>query len=223
MSHPSDAIPERALPTNRTGMRPQENVLLAAIRLSGPSRLVVKSSQVATEVRLGGETVTECLRFFGTVGLLDGARGRYSASAAGLAWAEVRPEDHTRGRLLLHGLFKDHWSAQAARAALADGPVEGEALAQYLQRGLSSNPRRGMYLIEWLVEALVLHRDRFGRVHAPTDENLPGASMPSPRPPTDGNLILGMNVQRLHSLPTTQLVALLGTYTDMLGIDADAP
>ncbi|MFJ3533959.1 hypothetical protein ACIPQA_00685 [Streptomyces sp. NPDC090109] len=184
---------------------------------------MIKSAQVAAEVHLGTETVTECLRFFGTVGLLDGARGRYSATEAGLAWAEVRSEDHTRGRLLLHGLFKDHWSTRAARAALADGPVEAEALAQHLQQGLSSNPRRGMYLVEWLVEALVLHRDRFGRVHAPVDENIPGAQMPNPRPPTDGNLILGMNVQRLHNLPTAKLVALLGTYTDMLGIDADAP
>ncbi|MFB6632176.1 hypothetical protein ACFCWY_19985 [Streptomyces sp. NPDC056362] len=216
MSDPSDPVPERVLPTNRAGLRPQENALLTAVRLSGPDRLVVESSRVSAETGLGGETTTACLRFFGTVGLLAGARGRYAATAAGLAWADARAEDHSRGRLLLHSLLKDHWSAQAARAALADGPVEAEALAQHLQRGLSSNPHRGMYLIDWLVEALVLHRDRFGQIHAPADENPPGGPMPSPRAPADGTLILGMNVQQLHSLPTGRLVALLGRYTDML-------
>ncbi|MFF9431995.1 hypothetical protein [Streptomyces sp. NPDC014746] len=191
-------------------------MLLAALRLSSPAQLVVKSSRVATVVRLGGDTVTESLRFFGTVGLLNGSRGKYAATTAGLAWEEVRAEDHARGRLLLHGLFKDHWAAQAARAALTDGPVKAEALAYHLQQGLPRNPLRGKHLIDWLVEALVLHRDRFGQIHAPADENPPGGPMPSPRAPADGTLILGMNVQQLHNLPTGRLVTLLENYTNMI-------
>ncbi|WNO62403.1 hypothetical protein RPQ02_40235 [Streptomyces sp. AM2-3-1] len=211
---------DRALPTNRANLKHQEQILLAAIRLSGPDRLVVKSSQIAAETKLGSETVTECLRFFATVGLVAGSRGRYAATAAGAAWADIQPEDHTRGRLLLHNLFKEHWSARDALAALADGPVESEAVAQHLRQGLPGNERRGMYLIEWLVEALVIHRDRYGRVHAPATGQLPEsvtAPVPSTRVPVrEEGLILGMTTQELRCLPTAQYVSLLRMFTDMV-------
>lgn len=222
----ADASLERVLPTSRTTLKHQEQILLAAIRLSGPDFLTVKSSQVAAQIQIGSETVTECLRFFVSVGLLSGARGRYSSTAAGDSWAEIRVDDHTRGRLLLHGLFQRHWSARSALAALEDGPVQSEALAQHLARGLSRNPRRGMYLIEWLTEALIIHRDRYGRVHAPAGGQLPDsatADLPSRREPVrDEGLILGMSTQELAAMPTAQYVTLLKSFTEMLQVSLNA-
>jgi hypothetical protein len=222
----TDSAIERVLPTSRATLKHQERILLSAIRLSGSEGLTVKSSQVAVRAQMGGETVTECLRFFVSVGLLSGARGRYASTAVGDSWAEIREDDHTRGRLLLHGLFQRHWSARAALAALEDGPVQSEALAQHLQHGLSRNPRRGMYLVEWLTEALIIHRDRFGRVHAPIAGQLPDsvtAHLPSMRAPVgDEGLILGMSTRELCEMPTAQYVTLLKSFTEMLQVPLNA-
>ncbi|MCK8677543.1 hypothetical protein [Streptomyces lichenis] len=219
---------ERVLPTNRTAFPHQLTILSAAVRLSGPELLTIRSSQVATEVDLGAETVTECLRFFGTVGLVTGARGRYAATVAGITWAEVHHVDTTRGRLALHGLFRNHWSAKAALTALTDGPVSSEALAQYLGDGLPGAPRRASFLVDWLVEALVIHRDRFGRVHAPANGEMPDSLTLPPlttrEPVRDDNFLLGMSTQDLKHLSHARYVSLLDTFVTMLDeVSTDSP
>ncbi|MFH9663574.1 hypothetical protein ACH4NF_22605 [Streptomyces sp. NPDC017248] len=176
--------------------------------------------QVAKQVELSGDTVTESLRFFDTLGIVTGARGRYAATPAGNALAEVWIEDETRARVMLHHLFQGHWATRATQAALAQGPVEAEALAQHLQLGLSGNTRRGLYLVEWLSQALVVHTDRHGRVHAPRPSDAaPSLSMPVQRAtdhePT-GGYVMGMCNEELQQLPTPQYVSLLHSFKTML-------
>lgn len=217
----TDMEPEgRVLPTGRASLRHQRQAFLGAVQLSGPEYLVVKSTQVAKQVALSGDTVTESLRFFDTLGIVTGARGRYAATPAGTALAGVWIEDETRARVMLHHLFKDHWAARATRAALAQGPVEAEALAQHLQLGLTGNPRRGLYLVEWLVQALVVHTDRYGRVHAPRPSDAaPSMALPVQRAteaePT-GGYVMGMCNEELQQLPTPQYVSVLNSFKTML-------
>ncbi|MCW1100101.1 hypothetical protein OJ963_40650 [Streptomyces sp. RS2] len=210
----------RVLPTGRANLRHQREVFLGAVRLSGPERLVVKSTHVAKQVGLSGDTVTESLRFFDTLGIVTGARGRYAATAEGAALAEVWPVDETRARVMLHHLFDGHWATTAARTALAQGPVETEALAQHLQLGLPGHPRRGLYVVEWLIEGLVIHPDRHGRVYAPGPGQVPPASPlpPSPVPehePANG-YVMGMCNEELRRLPTAQYVSVLRSFKTML-------
>ncbi|MFD5818364.1 hypothetical protein [Streptomyces sp. NPDC127038] len=211
---------ERILPTGRASLRHQREVFLCAVQLSGPDRLVVKSTQVAKLAGLSGDTVTESLRFFETMGIVSGARGRYAATAEGAALADVWLEDETRARVMLHHLVRGHWAATAARTALAHGPVEAEALSQHLQRGLTGNPRRGLYLVEWLVHALVAYTDRHGRVHALSSETAPpGLSLPlqaAPSPEPASGYVMGMCNEELRLLPTAQYVSVLRSFKTML-------
>ncbi|WP_163010899.1 cupin domain-containing protein [Streptomyces dangxiongensis] len=213
-------IDGRVLPTGRASLRHQREVFLGAVRLSGPERLVIKSTHVAKEVGLSGDTVTESLRFFDTLGIVTGARGRYAATEEGVALAEVWPADETRARVMLHHLFEGHWATDAARTALAQGPVEAEALAQHLQLGLPGHPRRGLYVVEWLIEGLIIHPDRHGRVYATSPGQVPPAStLPQPRKsehePSDG-YVMGMCNEELRRLPTSQYVSVLRSFKTMI-------
>ncbi|MBX9363644.1 hypothetical protein ACF09Y_26275 [Streptomyces massasporeus] len=83
---------------------------------------------------------------------------------AGWTIAQRWQEDQTYARLLLQGVFRSHWSVPVADAALQAGPLPAEELGRRLLGDLPGKPRRGMYLVEWLALALLVHRDQQGMV-----------------------------------------------------------
>ncbi|MGW7002054.1 hypothetical protein ACWGCW_04255 [Streptomyces sp. NPDC054933] len=168
---------------------------------------------------MGGASVAETLSFFSNIGLLEGGRGLYSLTKAGRTFAELRHTDSARARIHLRGVFANHWSAQAAKAILADGPLTQEQLAAQLQQGRSGNKTRGTYLAEWLVHALIVNRDKQLRVSLPeTPEPAPSQPdepiRPSGQQATDTRAeadlsIMGLTIEELRHLPDGQYVGVL--------------
>ncbi|MET8978989.1 hypothetical protein ABZX85_25555 [Streptomyces sp. NPDC004539] len=146
-------------------MRRQWQVVLTAALASGEQRLVITSADVAREVGLTPETATQTLRFGREVGLfISCGRGKFAVTEAGWTIAQRWQEDQTYARLLLQGVFRPHWSVPVADTALQPGPLPADELARRLLGDLPGKPRRGMYLVEWLVLALLVHRDQQGMV-----------------------------------------------------------
>lgn len=212
----------RVPPTGRTGVLNQMRIGLAAIDLSGPEFVVVKSSQVAEVVGLSSDTVTENLRYLSTIPLVVGARGRYRGSEAGRALGLLWSQDQTRARVMLNHLMREHWAAKEALWMLQDGPLPKETLAEHLQEGLPGHPRRGAYLVEWLELALIVHQDpESSLVHAPAPtervHDIP-VSVPDPRQvPEEDDYVMGLSNAALRQLPPTEYIAVLRSFTQMIG------
>ncbi|SFE34387.1 hypothetical protein SAMN05216251_102555 [Actinacidiphila alni] len=212
---------DRCVPTARAVIPSQVRILTTFAHLSGPDRAVVVSARVAKHIGISGDTVTETLRFFASAGLLQGARGRYAITAAGAEVARLWPQDETRARVLLHRSFRDHWATRLALELLRDGPVDQSILAEQLQQGLPGNPRRGMYLVEWLVIALVVNRDGAMRIHAPTVDdhlgNIPAGAVSAARVTDTGQWrIMGMTNESLKRLPGPRYAAVLDAFCQVL-------
>ncbi|MER8015899.1 hypothetical protein ACIQ7S_24940 [Streptomyces griseoluteus] len=212
---------DRCLPSGRAVVRRQVWIFTSHARLSGPDQIVVASAQLAKHIGTSGETVTETLRFLASVGLVRGARGRYAITAAGAEVARLWSQDETRARVLLHRSFRNHWATRLALELLQDGPVGQGILAEQLQRGLPGNPQRGIYLVEWLVIALVVNRDEAMRIHAPADDDPVGdigAGVPSAARTEDGDQwrIMGMTNESLKRLPGPRYAAVLDAFCQVL-------
>lgn len=211
-------------PSDRANHPQQWRIGQTAARLSGPEYKMIASAQVANEVQVGTDTVTEVLRFLATIGLFEGARGKYAVTDIG--WTIVRrwQDDQTQARLLLQGQFLNHWSAAAARQALCDGPVEQDVLARRLHQNLSGKPRRGQYLVEWLVMALLVYRDEDMRISAApaltaatTTRYVVASSGQEP------NALLGLTNQELRALPPSRYCAVIDGLTRLLQHTARTP
>ncbi|MGK5629180.1 hypothetical protein [Streptomyces sp. URMC 123] len=99
------------------------------------------------------------MAFLADIGLVESGRGLCAITKRGRAFAETWPHEEMRARLALRPLVQAHWSAAAAAAHLADGPLPQEELARLLRNGLPGAPMRGTYMVEWLDIALVVERD----------------------------------------------------------------
>ncbi|MEV8597585.1 hypothetical protein [Streptomyces sp. NPDC052012] len=185
---------------------------------------MIASADVAAEVPVGAETVAEVLRFLASVGLFEGARGKYAVT--GIGWDIVRrwQEDQTQARLLLQGQFLPHWSAAAARQILSDGPVGQEVLARRLHQNLPGKPRRGQYLVEWLMMALLVYRDEDMKISpAPALTAATGIGYAVAASQQEPNALLGLTNRELRALSPSRYCAVLDGLTRLLEHTACSP
>ncbi|WP_127454836.1 hypothetical protein [Streptomyces sp. B29(2018)] len=219
---------ERTLPTDRANVQRQLELFFRAARFSGLEGRTVASVDVARAEEVTAETATSTLRFSASLGLFTGRRGKFAVTEAGRAVTELWLEDETHARLRLQALFLPHWSAREARATLADGPVAVEDLARQLQRDLPGRSRRGLYLIDWLALAFLVHRDRQGLVWpAPALSAVPvssevaipscssGAARRQEGPEEEPHLLMGMTNSELRSLSPDDYCAVLDRLTEV--------
>lgn len=156
---------QRTSPTDRASMRRQWQLVLAAAFASGEQRVIISTSDLARQEEVTLETASQTVRFGDEVGLFRRVgRGKFAVTEAGWIIAQRWQEDQTYARLLLQGAFRSHWSIPVADTALRPGPLPVDELGRRLLVDLPGKPRRGLYLVEWLALAFLVHRDQQGRV-----------------------------------------------------------
>ncbi|WKK21338.1 hypothetical protein QZH56_20990 [Streptomyces olivoreticuli] len=222
MSAPGTAT--RMLPTDRMQVTAQIRVLQSLAELSGNDAQEVRSADLARHMGRYADSVTEAVSYLASTGLAEGGRGRYRATRAGREFAALWDTDSARARLLLRDLYHDHWAARQATRILADGLLPQEEVAARLQQGLPGKRRRGIYLVEWLVIALVVHRDKRLHLSLPgpdgpgpdQDGHAPGSDAPGPAAAADGGaartgrmLIMGLSMDQLREMPDEQYAEIL--------------
>jgi hypothetical protein len=204
-------------PGDRANPPMQWRVGQAAARLSGPQHRLIASVEVAGEVPAGTGTVTEVLRFLTTIALFESTGDRYAVTDIGWAIFRGWQEDQTQARLLLQGQFLRHWPAAAAWQALHDAPVDQDVLARRLHQNLSGTPRRGQYLVEWLVMALLVYRDEDMRISpAPALAAASGTQPPAAASQSEPDALLGLTNRELRALPPSRYCAVLDGLTRLL-------
>ncbi|MGW7283132.1 hypothetical protein ACWGIV_33665 [Streptomyces sp. NPDC054844] len=218
---------ERTLPTDRASLQRQLALVFTAARSSGPEQRTIISIDVARAEGVTAETATSTLRFSASLGLFTGARGKFAVSDAGWAVTQLWQEDETHARMQLQALLLQHWSTEEVRRLLAGGPVAADELAPQLQGDLPGKPRRGVYLIEWLALAFLVHRDRQGLVWpAPAlGAMMHSATVAVPsRPPAlaqqqvldeEPHLLMGMTNSELRRLAPERYCAVLDNITEV--------
>ncbi|TSB38437.1 hypothetical protein FNZ23_17125, partial [Streptomyces benahoarensis] len=138
----------------------------------------VQRTALAQHVGLGAATVGDCMTFLADLQLAEAGRGQYAVTERGREFAETWRRDRPLARRMLQPLMQAHWSADAAAAHLAGGPLPQEELARLLRAGLPGAPMRGQYLVEWMEIALVVERDPdLLHVHLPGHIPAPKAGM----------------------------------------------
>lgn len=224
------SAPHRPLPTDRVSIHGQIRILCSLAEVGGPQRQAVHNAAVAQHSGRGEDSVSETLSFLAGVGLTSGGRGRYAATPAGHKFASLWQIDSARARILLREVYRNHWSARAATTLLANSPLPQEELARLLQRGLAGQKRRGTYLVDWLVTALIVHRDKRLHLSLPDttgspraeepDEATHGAPQHTEDEPTDG-LIMGLTLDQLLAFPVEQYVGVLsGVVQSLQALDS---
>ncbi|MFJ4616241.1 hypothetical protein [Streptomyces griseus] len=211
-------------PSDRTTPGRQWEIFLVAANLSGPDLEVISVSQLAAEVQLRNDTVGAVAGFLQAVGLLRGARGNYALTSAGWAIAEMHKQDETQARLLLQAQFLEHWPAASTLECLHDAPVDQKTLGRRLHKDLPGKSRRGLYLIEWLVRALIVQRDSAMRISPSAALLASGrrsatASGPEPQRMAEQGTLMGMTRDELRSLPPRKYVAVLDQLAALVALD----
>ncbi|MFD5086438.1 hypothetical protein ACFWOG_27850 [Kitasatospora sp. NPDC058406] len=154
----------RIMPTERMGPRRQLTMIEVTADLGGPDRRPVAAADIARRLNLSESTVAGAPGFLAQAGLLEPGRGAWAVTPAGATLADLRRSEPTRARLFLHRHWRGTWFQQAAVRLLAHGPMEEADLAAKLGEGTPGVPERGLYLVEWLGYALIVHRDDDGRI-----------------------------------------------------------
>jgi hypothetical protein len=208
-----ERAPRRTLPSSRANPDQQIKILIALAELD-TGEVAVERAALARHLGKGAETVGDCLSFLGDLGLAEVGRGRYSVTERGRAFAETWPRDTAQARLLLRPPVQAHWSAAAAAHHLAGGPMPQEKLAEKLRTGLPGVPMRGLYMVEWLIIALIIERDDRLRVSLPTAQADAGAAPPrqetaGPEDSAETTMFLGLSATEIQALPDGHYVAFL--------------
>ncbi|QKV93013.1 hypothetical protein HUT19_15650 [Streptomyces sp. NA02950] len=154
----SSSAPRRTLPSYRANPCQQINILIGLADLDTGAAPVQRAA-LAEYLGLGAATVGDCMTFLADVGLAEAGRGQYAITGRGRAFAQAWRRDRAQARLVLRPLLGAHWSAAAAAAHLAGGPLPQEELARLLRDGLPGVAMRGQYMVEWLDIALIVERD----------------------------------------------------------------
>ncbi|MFF3467577.1 hypothetical protein [Streptomyces sp. NPDC002619] len=226
-AHDSDSLHEGpTLPSDRANVQRQVALLCAGAESSGVDQRTIASADLARQESVSADTATETLRFCTSLGLFTGARGKFAVTDAGWAIAQRWREDETQARLLLQAQFLPHRWATAAWDSMRDAPVPVELLAKRLQGDLPGKPRRGVYLVEWLVLALLVHRGRHGLVWpAPALAAVAGTGGPAfsaPRPAPEQvplpepAALFGLTNSELRKLAADRYCAVLDNLTQFL-------
>ena len=218
---------ERTTPTDRASLPRQVSLVLAGADRSGKERLTVVGADLARDEGVTTETATQTLRFCSQIGLFTGERGKFVVTEAGWAIAQRWREDEMHARLQLQAPFLAHWSTAKTWEVLRAGPMPVDELARYLQHGLPGKPRRGVYLVEWLALALLVHRDRQGLVWpAPAlraaaspegaGDLAPAVEPEQPEPEPELDTLMGMTNSQLRELSPERYRAVLDNLAQVL-------
>ncbi|MFC9943999.1 hypothetical protein [Streptomyces pratensis] len=210
----STAETEFNLPSDRASWDKQKLIFDSVVRLSGDALWAVKTVDVARTTGLGQGTVAEVLRWGSSIALVEQSeRGAYRATAAGRDISLMWKVDPAQARLMLHHVMRGHWSFSAALSALGDAPVPQQTLARRLQGSLPGKSRRGLYLVDWLVMALIVHRGSDQLVHP---ARLPeAATAQGPRPAQEPKAVMNMTNEQLFLLDTDAYVAVMRSVSAM--------
>ncbi|KNB50242.1 hypothetical protein [Streptomyces caatingaensis] len=216
---------ERVLPTDRLQVKQQIQVLCALADLTGEEARPVRNADLARHMGRYADSVTGTLGYLVGTGLAEGGLGQYRATPAGREFATLWDTDSARARLVLNRLYQDHWAAREAVRILADGPLPQEEVARLLQQGLRGKKRRGIYLVEWLAIALVVHRDERLHVSLPPADDASAADSAQDASAPGGDargggrqeeakgggeaLVMGLTMDQLRELPDEQFARLL--------------
>lgn len=206
--------PRRTLPSGRTSPAQQIQLVVALTELGAEGKEVGRAA-VAARTGKSIDTVTDCMAFLQEVGLAEPGRGRYALTEQGRVFAGTWARDSAQARLLLRPLMQAHWSAAAVAKHLAGGPLPQEELARLMRTGLRGLPMRGVYLVEWLVIALVVERDDRLYIHLPGQAPRPGPGSPRREEPEveaeepDPAFLLGLTLREIQELPDARYVAFL--------------
>ncbi|MFJ5233196.1 hypothetical protein ACIQBJ_25295 [Kitasatospora sp. NPDC088391] len=146
------------------GPRRQLDLIGVTAELGGPERKAVRVEDIARQLNLSVSTIAGAPGFLTQAGLLAPGRGAWAVTEAGATLAALRRQESIRARLFLHGHWQGTWFQQDAARLLAGGPMEEGDLAGGLGKGSPGVPERGLYLVEWLCYALIVHRDNHGRI-----------------------------------------------------------
>ncbi|MFF3030744.1 hypothetical protein ACFVS7_06975 [Streptomyces rubiginosohelvolus] len=148
-------------------------------------------------------SVADPMGFFRSLGLVEGIRGAYGLTRAGLAVAEAWTRDDEQARLLLRPLMLNHWAARKAAGLLAGGALPQEELAAKLKEGLPGNDARGIYMLEWLWIGLVVQRDERLCVRLLPQRAGETDASPPPAPARD-DTVFGLPLADFDVLPDEQ-------------------
>ncbi|MFB7344756.1 hypothetical protein ACFCZ6_32410 [Streptomyces hydrogenans] len=177
---------------------------------SGPDRLPVRSSELATRLQLHLNTVAEIVAFLATINLVEGTRHNCAVTKAGWDIAEAYRNDETQGRLLLLAQFRNHWAVQLTYSLAYDAPVEQATLAGRISDTTGVAPRRAHYLLDWLVVALVLHQDPSMQLSPSAAYGVPiSGPRRGPNSVDPPGLLMGLTPAELRALPPERYQELL--------------
>ncbi len=173
----------------------------------------VSARDIAAHMKLSHKSVAGVAGFLIHSGLFQPGRGAWALTEAGATLARLRATDSARARLHLRDLWQGSWFQQRAAQPLAGGPMEEGELAQYLRSGLQGQAERGLFLVEWMVYALLLERDETGVVSLPADQvPPPETETPPVGPPGVFDPLLKTSAAEISALPDDEFIALMGAY-----------
>ncbi|MFD6152471.1 hypothetical protein [Streptomyces sp. NPDC060243] len=200
------------LPSERLIPRRQLEMVDVLYTLGGDSR-PVSAKGIAARMHLSHKSVSGAAGFLIHAGLFQPGRGAWALTEAGATLARLRATDSARARLHLCDLWQGSWFQQRAVPLLARGPMEEAELAQQLRAGLQGQVERGLFLVEWMVYALLLERDETGAVSLPPDHVPPSEADAQPvGPPGIFDPLLNTSAAEISALPDDEFIALMGAY-----------
>ncbi|GGN64769.1 hypothetical protein GCM10012285_67070 [Streptomyces kronopolitis] len=175
--------------------------------MGGSERRSIPVAEISAEAEISATTVSSAQGFLRQAGLLETHHGALAVTPSGLQLTRLRAEDSARARLFLSNLWRSTWFAKSATRFLRQGPLERTALAEKLGQGLSSTRERGLYLVDWLDYALIVHVAEGGLVHL--SDSSPAAEAPTSSLPLT-------SIEEVLALPDDTFVAVMRAYTTLL-------
>ncbi|MEU2314136.1 hypothetical protein [Streptomyces albidoflavus] len=202
------------LPTERLIPGRQLELVDAVLALGGDSR-AVSAAEIGARLRLSRKSVSGAAGFLVQARLLEPGRGAWSLTEQGATLARLRVTDSARARLHLRDHWRDSWFRQRACQHLGEGPLEESELADILRAGLQGQAERGLFMVEWMVYALLLERDEEGKVRLPADQTPSPAADKMEQPATPLGIfdpLLTSTAAEISALPDDKFIALMGAY-----------
>ncbi|MGC9544557.1 hypothetical protein [Streptomyces sp. UG1] len=201
------------LPSERLTPRRQLELVDALYMLGGEGR-AVSARDVAACVKLSRKSVAGVAGFLIHAGLFQPGRGAWALTEAGATLARLRATDSARARLHLRDHWQGSWFQRRAASRLAGGSMEESDLTQHLRAGLQGQAERGLFLVEWMVYALLLERDETGAVSLPADQVPPSPETDAQPvgPPGIFDPLLNTSAAEISALPDDEFIALMGAY-----------
>ncbi|MGW2280213.1 hypothetical protein [Streptomyces sp. NPDC001770] len=209
----SAAQGSRALPTSRITPRRTQEILDVIRRLGGEERSPVSTADISSALKLAPKSAMEAATFLIHIGLLEPDRKAWSLTPLGLNLTRLRAEDPTRARLLLRDAWQPLWFNRRACRLLANGTRTERDLAGRLQAGLPGRPERGLFLVEWMVYALLVEHDGDGHLSLPAPSH---STTTCPSAPGVADPLALASVEQLTALPDAEFISVMNGYRTIL-------